>query len=177
MPSHAEANRRYRSPALNGSILPSSEEPAVHHDGLTEEDHAAEQSADARRAVYAAAEPSPEVAPNVNVPTDSAAAPADQIAGGPTEPSDSKDSEIAWLKARIVELENIGPRVVLDPANHQCSFCTKLDSEEFVLIQGHGGAFICDECVARATEIVAAKKAPSKRGRPPGSKNKPKVAP
>ena len=98
------------------------------------------------------------------------AAPVEQLADTPIEPPDSKDSEITWLKARIVELEAIGPRVVLDPANHQCSFCTKSSGEVFTLIQGHGGAFICDECVAFSAEILAARASPTKRGRPPGSK-------
>ena len=104
----------------------------------------------------------------------------EQLADTPIEPPDSKDSEIAALKARIVELETTGPRVVLDPANHQCSFCTKSSGGVLALIKGCGGAFICDECVAGAVKILeerAAAKSPVKRarGRPPGPKNKPKA--
>jgi ATP-dependent Clp protease ATP-binding subunit ClpX len=52
-----------------------------------------------------------------------------------------------------------------------CSFCTRSQEEVQRLIAGPGGVFICDECVALCTQIIAeeraAKPAPAKLGRVP----------
>lgn len=44
-------------------------------------------------------------------------------------------------------------------AKASCSWCWKGASEVAVLIQGHGGAYICDECAELCAEIVGRKKA------------------
>jgi hypothetical protein len=110
----------------------------------------AEASANERKAQYAAEEATdtPADVDPVAHTLEATDAPAEQSAKEP----DSKDEEITWLKARIVELE---------AATASCSACG-----------GPGGVSLCGGCVA--TRAAAAP--PPKRGRPPGSKNKPKAA-
>jgi ATP-dependent protease Clp ATPase subunit len=46
-----------------------------------------------------------------------------------------------------------------------CSWCWKTPSEVAVLIQGFGGAYICDECIELCVELIEDKKAKSKTER------------
>ncbi len=43
---------------------------------------------------------------------------------------------------------------------YQCSFCRKTEDQVKKLVAGGGGAFICNECVAKAGSIM--KSGPSK---------------
>ena len=51
---------------------------------------------------------------------------------------------------------------VMNAARTYCSFCGKSDLEADVMIVGPVLAFICDECVLLAVEIIAAKRAERK---------------
>jgi hypothetical protein len=46
-----------------------------------------------------------------------------------------------------------------DSTSYQCSFCGKANAEVKRMIAGPNGVFICDECVARCNEIIAAEEA------------------
>jgi len=45
-------------------------------------------------------------------------------------------------------------------AQYRCSFCRKSENEVKKLVAGGGGVFICNECVAKAGDIL--------KGRPTG---------
>jgi ATP-dependent Clp protease ATP-binding subunit ClpX len=42
-----------------------------------------------------------------------------------------------------------------DRDRYRCLFCSKHNDEVKRMIAGPKGAFICDECVAKASEIIA----------------------
>ena len=48
------------------------------------------------------------------------------------------------------------------PPTLYCSFCGKSQYEVRKLIAGHGGAFICDECVLVCVGVLVAAPAPNK---------------
>jgi hypothetical protein len=75
-----------------------------------------------------------------------------------SEENAAKDQRIAELEARVQEAEATREAPRFDPVEGddgvQCAFCDKFARDAELMVQGHRGAAICNECIALCVDTV-----------------------